>query len=43
MKKSNREKRKAGSDNATEIVICDTLDERTLRSWQVEQCVSLGK
>ncbi|MDF3003315.1 MAG: hypothetical protein K0Q48_3434, partial [Bacillota bacterium] len=32
MKKSNREKRKAGIGNATEIAICDTLDERTLRS-----------
>jgi len=37
MKKSNQEKRKAGIDNATEIVICDTPDERTLRSRQVER------
>ena len=37
MKKSNREKRKAGIGNATEIAICDTLDERTLRSRQVQQ------
>ena len=37
MKKSNREKRKAGIGNVTEIAICDTLDERTLRSRQVER------
>lgn len=37
MKKSNREKHKAGIGNATEIAICDTLDERTLRSRQVQQ------
>ncbi len=37
MKKSSQEKRKAGIDNVTEIVICDTLEERTLRSWQVQR------
>jgi len=41
MKKSTQEKHKAGIDNATEIVICDTLDERTLRSWQVKQSIEL--
>jgi len=43
MKKSNREKRKAGSGNATEIAICDTPDERTLRSRQVQQMREIRK
>jgi len=37
MRKSNREKRKAGIGNATEIAICDTLEERTPLSRQVQQ------
>lgn len=37
MKKSNREKRKAGIGNVTEIAICDTPEERTLRSRQVQR------
>ena len=37
MKKSNQERHKAGIGNATEIAICDTPDERTLRSRQVQR------
>ena len=39
MKKSNQERHKAGIGNATEIAICDTPDERTLRSRQVQRII----